>query len=44
MLKYKPHCFLSDFRPEIGVAAYLRDHLFWELMNALFGIVSLALW
>ena len=35
--------FSSDCWPKIGVAAYLRAHLFWELVNAWLGIVRLAL-
>ena len=35
--------FGSDFGPKIGGGAYLQDHFFWKLMNAWFGIASLAL-
>ena len=29
--------FWSDLGPKIGNTAYLRDHLFWELMSLVWG-------
>ena len=33
--------FWLDFGPKIGGGAYLRDHLFWELLNAWFGSLAI---
>ena len=42
-LVYKLHRFAQIWALETRAAAYLQDHLFWELIQAWFGIVGLAL-